>query len=996
MKKRFLLALAIALSISLPTEAQIIISSETFHNVESEVNIRLIDSISQKPLHMATIYLQPKGDTTIMYFNLSDTSGTVVLDGVVRGRYKLTAEFLGYRSFVKEFYISQEKEDLGIIKMVEDAVLLEAATVSAVGNQIEIFKDTIVYNATMFRITDNAVLGELLKKMPGFEVSSSGTVKVNGQNISKITVNGKTFFFDDPTIAVKNLPAKIVDKIRITDYKSDDEKSTGITNIVSQNKEMDISLKKEYEKGWFGNARFAGGVPFVKKGNCNQPIIANRAVLYNGNMMLSGYNDNDQITIIGHAKNIEDIGVNDYILATGGEIGTTGKVRPSEGLTTSRQFGANLNSSRIKGFDLSSMVNYQKSIIDIDKILDRTTMQEGIPSVYTNTKYSSSYDEDFLNMSVEISNKDVKKCRLRIVPRLHYLKVTEEAHTDSHTSNDLSYGNKAYNLLNTTSASMHTESDYLLHRNDFTFSYYSLGKKGRSLTLSGTYFIKREDGQKIEFTAIEFGNQHGNEINNLYFKSKMKGGGYRTSVMYVEPVGENWKFATNLQSFLNNENITTDAYRNKDDSSSFTAGFSYMGQYAEYNDYYSSVSDYTFSRNTGQLLAQYSNNTTAIQFGGSGEVVSNVNYSKTYGLSHRFGKGEYIWNWSPFVRVAFYNRKDAYCSIDYSGSSNHLNNSQIIPAPDISNPAFVKFGNIYLEPEFSNNLKVSYSFNNKKNFSNIFSSILLSHVNNSIVNANWFDDEGIQYNMPVNSNKKGLTSQITIGMFSMPLNNGKSLKLDFNANMRLAKIYSYQKVLPINNIDLVNFNYTAFMSEYFGNSSGNLFYSGNSGFKESGTTTTSIAVASSLKYKNNFMETKLGGKIKYGTIEYSQNKNANTNTWDYQILAEVYLSPPNKYTLTNTFDYRWYDGYSSGYGKPCFLWNLELNKSIKAITFSLKIKDILNQTTASSRVTSANYIQDAYRSIIGRRFMIGITFNFGKMNAAKNNVAAKNILNMIM
>ena len=198
MKKRFLLALAIVLSISLPTEAQIIISSETFHNVESEVNIRLIDSISQKPLHMATIYLQPKGDTTIMYFNLSDTSGTVVLDGVVRGRYKLTAEFLGYRSFVKEFYISQEKEDLGIIKMVEDAVLLEAATVSAVGNQIEIFKDTIVYNATMFRITDNAVLGELLKKMPGFEVSSSGTVKVNGQNIAKITVNGKTFFFDVP------------------------------------------------------------------------------------------------------------------------------------------------------------------------------------------------------------------------------------------------------------------------------------------------------------------------------------------------------------------------------------------------------------------------------------------------------------------------------------------------------------------------------------------------------------------------------------------------------------------------------------------------------------------------------------------------------------------------------------------------------------------------------------------------------------------------------
>ncbi|MBR4088193.1 MAG: carboxypeptidase regulatory-like domain-containing protein, partial [Bacteroidales bacterium] len=139
MRKLFLLFLGLAIC-SVAQAQVIILSSDTFGNPESEVKIKLVDSLTQQPLPMATVYLQPKGDTTIMYFNLSDTSGTAVLDGVVRGSYKLTAEFLGYRPFVKEFYFRKKKEDLGTVKMVEDAVLLEAATVSAVGNPVEIIK----------------------------------------------------------------------------------------------------------------------------------------------------------------------------------------------------------------------------------------------------------------------------------------------------------------------------------------------------------------------------------------------------------------------------------------------------------------------------------------------------------------------------------------------------------------------------------------------------------------------------------------------------------------------------------------------------------------------------------------------------------------------------------------------------------------------------------------------------------------------------------------
>ena len=244
---RKLFALLLGLLCTSGLWGQITFSADMLRNPESEVKIKLLDSISGEPLQMATVYLQPKGDTTIMYFNLTDTAGVAVLDKVVRGSYSLTAEYLGYKAFRREYYFKKAKEDLGVVKLVEDAVMLEAATVSAVGNAIEMINDTIVYNATMFRTADNAALGELLKKMPGFEVAQDGSVTQNGVAVSKITVNGKTFFFDDPSVAVKNLPAKIVEKIKITDHKSETEKNTGIADMGQTTKEFNVVLL--YSKG---------------------------------------------------------------------------------------------------------------------------------------------------------------------------------------------------------------------------------------------------------------------------------------------------------------------------------------------------------------------------------------------------------------------------------------------------------------------------------------------------------------------------------------------------------------------------------------------------------------------------------------------------------------------------------------------------------------------------------------------------------------------------
>ena len=181
-------------------------------NANTDVKLTLKDSRSSKPISWASVYLVPAGDTTITHFALSDDKGDVLLKEVPVGKYELNAEIIGYNPHKKVY--------------------------------------TIEFNASSFRVSENAMLEDLIKKMPGMEVADDGTVTLNGEKIDKITVGGKTFFFNDPTAALKNLPAKIVDKIKVIDKTKDEAAGSGIVTKDDKEKVMDVELKEEYTEGW--------------------------------------------------------------------------------------------------------------------------------------------------------------------------------------------------------------------------------------------------------------------------------------------------------------------------------------------------------------------------------------------------------------------------------------------------------------------------------------------------------------------------------------------------------------------------------------------------------------------------------------------------------------------------------------------------------------------------------------------------------------------------
>ena len=191
------------------------------------VSLRLIDSKTSDPVSFATVSLTVKGEEHPAKYVLSDSEGKATLEKVRRGTYILKAELMGYKAHSQEIKV-EKPLNLGDIKMDEDVEVLDAARVSDVGNPIIIRKDTIEYTASSFKTSDNDMLEELLKKLPGVEVESDGTITANGETITKITIDGKTFFLDDPQLASKNIPAKMIEKVKVVEKKSDQALFTGI------------------------------------------------------------------------------------------------------------------------------------------------------------------------------------------------------------------------------------------------------------------------------------------------------------------------------------------------------------------------------------------------------------------------------------------------------------------------------------------------------------------------------------------------------------------------------------------------------------------------------------------------------------------------------------------------------------------------------------------------------------------------------------------------
>ena len=239
MKKPLLLLILSLLSLSL--------YSQQTYNISGSVTDTLND-----PLIYATVLLLEKADSTMVDFARTELDGSFKFKDVKSGKHIVKTTYIGYIPFTVDASSTDGTNiSLGQIKMNELAEELMTVVIKAAKAPIKMRGDTIEYDATTFKVPEGSTVEDLLKRLPGIEVESDGSISADGKDVSKVTVDGKSFFGSDPKAATKNLPAEGISKVQVFDTKTEEEEITGATG-QAEDKTMNLELKEEFKKGGFG------------------------------------------------------------------------------------------------------------------------------------------------------------------------------------------------------------------------------------------------------------------------------------------------------------------------------------------------------------------------------------------------------------------------------------------------------------------------------------------------------------------------------------------------------------------------------------------------------------------------------------------------------------------------------------------------------------------------------------------------------------------------
>ncbi len=960
--KRILTSIVIFLSICLSGKAQVVILNDNlFQKRLSEIKASVLDSLSNEPVGFASVYVIPSKDTTITNFTLTDAKGEAKLEEVPFGSYVFHVEMLGYKPFIKEQYFREARVDMGTIRLKPDEQFLQAAVVSGVGNPIVVKQDTVEFNASSFRVGANAMLKDLLQRMPGMEITEDGKVKFNGEEIDKLTIGGRTFFFNDQSTALNNLPASVVDKIRVIDRESEQTRASGIQD-GSREKVLDVALKKEYEKGWFGNIGLKGGTTLGTKDG-DDVLRDNRGLLWNGNALVSAYSEKDQLTVIANGQNINDSNGVIFVLVDEEGERTSG----NQGLSTAAQLGVNANTSRIKDVETTVSVNYKYTDTDSGTRTDRTTFLDDGNLSSTTENYGKSYGHG-LNANAEFQ-KEKGKVWFHIRPYFRYNQSDATNSSSSETSREGSFLNSSQSTTGNVSSMKYAFLD-----SDVTFREL-WGKKDRTIRLELGAAGTLNSGEQTETSRLT--TSEGAEDRLMRFDSD--GSTYWThgGIRYSEPLGEKWTLSATA-------NLTWERRDNIRDA------FDKLGK----NDYYSSVSNSSSLNQEYGLTAQYKfGEKSWITVGGSLSGILTETFSKSYGIETVTGKDELNWFVTPSFRFQHSIGNNRF-NVSASGYSQRAPVSRMLPVLNIADPSRLSMGNVYLKPYSQTWFTASWRRSNREKFSTLMVYLYAQVSVNPIVSALWYDPDGILYSVPVNSTKPGLQSQLSVN-YTTPLDAGKLWSLTVGGSAGYYTSTSYQTLTTRPALDKDSFDYSEFIDDFWGNARGDRFYGGLSGFEESLTGTFSPDAELTVKYNPERWSVSAGASASGRISRYSLNPQADLNILSARFFGRGSYTTKHEFEFITDLAYVLYKGYSAGYGQPEWQWNAEISKNIGAFNLSVKVHDILNQTRSLSHSVTANYEEDSYRLVMGRHILFGVKWNFGKMNAAHSQRAQNAAWNMV-
>lgn len=877
------------------------------------VSGKVIDADDQAPVMEATVQVLSLPDSTMVTGQSTNLDGRFSIH-VRPGNYVLRVSFIGYTSVEKKISITNAKPNLnvGTVEMSIDAVMLDAATVVAQAPEVTAKADTLIYNTSAYRVPEGSALEELVKKLPGAEVDESGKITINGKEITKIMIDGKEFFADDPNIAMKNLPVNIIDKIQAYDKQSDMARVTGIEDGEEETV-LDLTVKPGMNHGFFGNVDGAYGTEDR----------------YSGKLLANYFRDKNQFTVIGSANN-----VNDNSFPGGG-----GFRRQENGLTAIKMAGANFATENEK-FKSEGSVNFNY------KDADQISKQSSETFVSTeNSSFKNAMDHS-RNKTTNLTADAFMEWRpdtmttLIFRPRIRYGKTDNANSQNSYTFNQ-DPGYSTDELFSTDDLSSLVPEDQIVNKvmreslkkgDDLTLTGMMifnrrLNNEGRNITFRGRYNYTNSSSEQFSLSTTEYFQQTPEELKetlNRYIDTPTKSSEYNVRLTYSEPIfkGGFLQFSYNFQYSRSTTDNTTFDMPDNWTIDGDKAGGAYnadLSKSATYN-YYNHQAEITF-----RWIREKMRFNVGMSFQPQRSTLS-------------YTQGEYqvdtvrnVFNFTPTLDFRYRFSKTSQLRIRYRGRTSQPNMIDLLPITDDTDPLNVTKGNPGLKPTFTNNLRMEYNTFNTETQRGMFSFFNFQNTMNSISNRRTYNEETGGYTtMPENINGNWNIFGIVGGNIAL-----KNKKYTINTFTRA----NYQNMVSYisNNADL---------------------------YAADKNTTKRLSLGERLRgtYRNDWWEVSLNGSLDYTHSRNSYQEQNNMDTYQFSYGASTNVRLPWNMTISTDISQNSRRGYTdASMNRDELIWNAQIAQDFlkgNAATVSVQFYDILKNQSNISRTISAAMRQD--------------------------------------
>jgi hypothetical protein len=899
----------------------------------------LSDTTSQPIVGSTVMLLSPK-DSSLLSFTRTNADGFFDIKNLSGGEYLLRCTYFGYKNLQKLVRLEGTNTvmELGKMNMEVRNTLLDAVEIKGEANPVTFKNDTIEFNAGSFKVKDNAVVEDLLKKLPGVEVAKDGTITAQGKEVQNVTVEGKKFFGNDPKIATKNLPADAVNKVQVFDKKSEQATFSGIDDGTRE-KTINLDLKEDKKKGWFGK--------FIAGGGASEGGDAR----YEGRTTLNSFKPKRQISILGMGNNTNEAGfsIEDYMAFSGAmrSMMSGGGARVSlqfdtenndvplnfgnnEGYIDTWAGGLNFNQEYGKKNDFNGSYFYSLSDKNYDENTLRTTTLPNTQLI-ANSRNIQQNITDNHRVNITVDQRIDSFNTVQLSSAFYYTQNEQNSNSNTQTLNGEGFVQNEASRVYSSDAMGTKWTGNVLWRHKFA------SKKGRNMTANVNYGLNNNDANSTSVSPNRLFNNNGQLINEdtiaQYQDFINNVSNWGAKMTYTEPLGR--------KRYLE---------------------FNY-GYYETINEADKDVFDVdSGERAFNELFSNAYENTFAYHKGGAGFRLNRKKWTLGTGVDYQYtlldglvkqGQGapvsQKFEHLLPRLSLHMEFKQNQNFDVNYNSTINAPTVEQLQPVPDVSDPLNIYEGNPALQPEYSHSLNLNFAKFNPENFSSIFGGVFTTYTQDKIVMAQFFDPQGfVRRFQPVNT-KSALNVN---GMIAI----GRRVK-SWKSRFRLNTNASINRGLGL----VEN--------------------------RENTTTTTRVGPSLSWDFDPaDWFSLSTESGLTWNRSSYSIDKSFNQKFVSQNYSANADIQLPKDFSINTSMEVTVNQGLAAGYNSAIPVWNASVSKFLlkgKKLEVALLVRDLLNRNVGVSRTANLNYVEDRRVASLGRMGMLRLTYSLNSLGGRR-------------